>query len=273
MNTRRFLIDTAETVFGGNPGAADSPAKTITVSGDEYHHLKQVNRARPGDEIEAIDGNGLLIQGRIREFKPRNAIIDIEESIFQEKPPCRLIVAPSLLKQRPMSIMIEKLTEMGVDEIQPLIFQRTDEKYNPSRLDKWQKVATQSLKVNKQLWQTDIRQPVKLEQWLNNMPSGKSKSSSTSRNFSGKILLDIVGAPALNSIFSPQFPDIPLPLIAVIGPPGDISPDERDRLLDSGFTAFNISDAILKTETAAISIAAILKEFLNHREQGNRNAA
>lgn len=255
MNTRRFYTDTTDT---------GTSATTVTITGDEFFHLKQVNRARPGDEIEAIDGRGNLFYGEIRDMKSQYAIIDIKNTLFREKPPLKLILAPSLLKQRPMSILIEKLTEMGVDEIQPLIFQRTDEKYNPSRLGKWQKVAIQSLKVNKRLWQTQIHPPLKLDCWLTTLTESHSAGHSAT-----KILLDIGGRPGLMHTSSPA----PLPLIAVIGPPGDMTGEERDLLMENGFISCNISDAVLKTETAAISIAAILKEFLNRQEQQNRNAA
>jgi RsmE family RNA methyltransferase len=52
----------------------------------------------------------------------------------------------------------------------------------------------------------------------------------------------------------------------VIGPPGDFTPAEREQLVNSGFLRYNINDAVLKSETAAISIVAILKAaVVNHR--------
>ena len=47
-------------------------------------------------------------------------------------------------------------------------------------------------------------------------------------------------------------------MVSVIGPPGDFVPEERELLLRKGFIQIKINDSILKTETAAISIAAIL---------------
>ncbi len=233
MNIRRFLIEpfTETSAIG----------RTLSISGDEYHHLKNVNRAQIGDTVEMIDGVGSLFYGVIRALKAREALVDINNELRTEKPPVHITIAPSLLKQRPMGFLIEKLTELGVDEIRPLIFARTDEKYNSSRLKKWQKIAQQSLKVNKRLWSTDIFPPVTIPELL--CSAGVDST---------RILLDIAGA--TSSSVSWQFP-----VIVIIGPPGDFTPEERQQIVNSRFLPYNINDSVLKSETAAISIAAILK--------------
>ncbi len=229
MNTRRF--------FSSHPCTGN----TLRLSGDEYHHLKNVNRAKPGDPVEVIDGQGSLFIGEIQSMKTHEALVQVKKIEKSHKPPVNVIVAPSLLKQHPMNVMIEKLTEIGVDEIRPVMFTRTDETYSPTRLKKWHRIASQSLKVNKRLWQTDIYPPVSIEEILE-----------MSQPIKTKILLDIPGQNPGNVTW--QFP-----VIAVIGPPGDITTAEREILLQNGFTPYKINDAVLKSETAAISIGAILK--------------
>jgi len=214
---------------------------TLRISGDEYHHLKNVNRAKPGDPVEVIDGKGSLFIGEIQAMKPNEALVLVKKIEKGLKPPVNVIVAPSLLKQHPMNVMIEKLTEIGVDEIRPVKFTRTDETYSPARLKKWSRIASQSLKVNKRLWLTDIYPPVSLAEIIE-----------MSKPIKTKILLDIPGQSTVNITW--QFP-----VIAVIGPPGDITTEEREILLQNGFNPYKINDAVLKSETAAISIAAVLK--------------
>jgi 16S rRNA (uracil1498-N3)-methyltransferase len=236
MNTRRFFSDSS-------PGV-NSPGATLSINGDELHHLRHVNRAKCGDIIEVINGKGSLYTGEIRAFKPGEAIIDIKQEETCDKPGSNIIIAISILKQRPMGILIEKLSEMGIDEIQPIIFTRTDEKYNPSRLKKWQKIAIQSLKVNKRLWSTVIHEPLTFAHFI-----------TYSARFDTKLMLDISGDIATTN----QWPH---PILAVIGPPGDYCEDERAGLVKNGFMRYNINDAVLKSETAAISIAAILKNAI-----------
>lgn len=229
MNTRRFFSD-----HPVNSG-------TLRITGDEYHHLKHVDRARCGDGIEVIDGRGSLYFAEIRALKNGEAAALVKGLEKKEKPPVNVIIAPSLLKPRAMSMLIEKLTEMGIDEIRPVLFSRTDEKYGPSRLKKWRRIAVQSLKVNKKLWCTGIYPPRGLDEIIE-----ISAAAGT------KLLLDISGKSG--AVFE-QRP----PVIAVIGPPGDITAEEKDRLVKNGFKPYKINDYILKSETAAISIGAILK--------------
>jgi 16S rRNA (uracil1498-N3)-methyltransferase len=216
---------------------------TLRISGDEAHHLKHVNRAKCGDSLEVIDGQGSLFYSTIRAMKADEVILQVEREEKCPKPPVRLIIAPSLVKQRSMNIMVEKLTEIGVDEIRPVIFSRTDETYHSSRLKKWQRLAAQSLKVNKELWLTALYPPVSLNQIL-----------TLSESIETKLLLDLDGEKPVSSTALGE----KLPVIAVIGPPGDLVPEERQHLIQKGFIPRKINSALLKTETAAISIAAIL---------------
>jgi len=235
MSIRRFLSD--DPIHGN----------TARITGDELHHLKHVNRARCGDTIEVIDGNGTLISGEISSLKSNEAIIEAIHIEKVDKPPVKTVIAPSLLKQQPMNLMIEKLSELGVDEIRPVIFTHTDDSYSPSRLHKWQRIASQSLKVNKRLWNTCIFPPVTIDELI---------ESVTVRDAGFLLLLDIQGEPFQ------QYP-ANFPTLSIIGPPGGITDEERDTFVKHGFNPFKINDCILKTETAAISIASLMKIACN----------
>lgn len=219
----------------------------IVISGDELYHLKTVNRARSGDRIQVFDGKGNLYDGTLRTVKSSEAVMEITRREVLEKPSTAIIIAPSLIKKKAMSVMVEKLTELGVDEIRPLLFTRTDEKYHPSMLEKWRRIAIQSLKVNGKLWPTEIYPPVDIRGLI----EFATRLGIAAGNATG-ILLHAEGKKG-------PFPVVQPPAVAIIGPPGDFFPEERELLVKNGFIQYNINDGILKTETAAISIAAILK--------------
>lgn len=234
MNTvRRFYAEFA------------SKDRVITLEGDEMFHLTTVIRNRPGDVIEIINGRGNLATGEIADIQDNHLSVKVTNMLFQEKPETRIVVAPSLLKKKPMNDLVEKLTEIGVDEIRPVLFQRTDATHSPSALEKWNRIAIQALKVNKRTWKPDIYLPVNIEQIL-------SLAKKTGTN----ILLDLDGntKPDIRFIF---------PVLAVIGPPGDFTDEERSLFKKNGFTGFRLNDGTLRTETAAISISAILKMKIN----------
>lgn len=224
-----------------------SPYKNqMMIEGDEFFHLKNVMRGKVGDEVEIVNGRGDLFLGKITEIIKSQALIHIQKTKKQAHPLSRIIIAPSLLKIKPMNEMIEKLSEMGIDEIRPVICHRTESIASASKLKKWNKIAQQSLKVNKNLWQTSIFDPVKVE-----------KIIKFSKKMKTKLLLDQNGSEQVKPVYTP-------PVISLIGPPGDFTKKEKELFIKNGFIPIKINACTLRSETAAIAIGAILKRETYH---------
>ncbi len=215
----------------------------IEIVSNELYHLKNVLRKKRGDSIEVFNGKGSLFSGKIESINKSKAIVKITKEILKERPSTNIIIAPSLLKKKTMNLMIEKLTEMGVNKIQPVIFARTEAVYSNSLISKWEKLAIESLKVNGNLWVTDINPPCSVKELI--------LSSSEIKN---KILLDIEGEKAYFKGIG-QF-------VCVIGPPGGFTSEERKLFTKSGFIPININESVMKVETAAFSTVSILKYLI-----------
>jgi 16S rRNA (uracil1498-N3)-methyltransferase len=213
----------------------------LAIDGDEFHHIVHVMRYRAGDEVEIINGSGRLIHGRIAAVKGHSLQVAVQRCEEFPMPALRVVIAPSLTKGNAMNWMVEKLSELGVDEIRPLACERTDVDFGASQLRRWEKIAAQSLKVNRRYWRTRIFAPV--------APAGLIAATG---KMQGKMLLDI-DAPA-----KPGRPAA-FPVLAAIGPPGDFSGDEKRLFRENGFQPVLVNAGILKTETAALAIAAILQ--------------
>lgn len=213
----------------------------VTIDGDEFHHIVRVMRYRAGDELEVINGRGRLFVGRIESVLGRSLQVVVQRAEDFPPPPPRVIIAPSLTKGHAMNWMIEKLSEMGVDEIRPLLCERTDVSWSAAQLQRWEKIAAQSLKVNRKYWLTRILPPV--------APAALIAAAAA---LPAKVLLDIAADRKLS-------PPSAFPVLAVVGPPGDFTPAERQLFRAAGFLPALVNDAILKTETAALAVAAILK--------------
>lgn len=235
MGNRRFITD--------------RPARGnyVFITGDELHHLRTVNRAKCGTDIDVIDGKGTHYSGKIQSLDNHEAVVEISKRETREKPAVQIIIAPSLIKKKAMGVLVEKLSEMGIDEIRPVIFNRTDEKYSSQLLKKWRFIALQALKVNNKLWPTEIYPPVSLEQLIEN-----TRGSGT------KFVLHVDGDRGNIPAICRGRGNV----VSIIGPPGDFLPEEKVLLNQNDFIEININDGILKTETAALSIAAILTYFL-----------
>ncbi len=213
----------------------------IAIDGDEFHHIVRVMRYRVDDELEVVNGRGRLSSVRIVAVKGRSlqAVVQGFEDFPQPAP--RVSVAVSLTKGHAMNWLIEKLSELGVDEIRPLVCERTDVAWNPTQLRRWEKIAAQSLKVNRKYWLTRILPPAS--------PAELIVAAAT---MPARVLLDIEATRNLA-------PPASWPVLAVVGPPGDFSGAEKELFTASGFMPARVNDGILKTETAALAVAAILK--------------
>lgn len=233
MGTRRFFSDVR------------SDHHHVIIDGDEFHHVTNVIRSGVGSRLEVVDGRGNLFEGTIRKISGSKAVVEIAREEFREKPDVSVVMGVSLLKKKVMAGLVEKLSEIGVDEIRPIVFSRTEGNWAPSHLEKYQRIAQQSLKVNRLLWCTEIFPPVSLDQFLS-----RSQGAGTTC-----LMMDIQ-SPPLGEI------SISSPVLSVVGPPGDFVPSEKDKLVENGFVPISINESILRTETAAVSIGAILKSKL-----------
>ncbi len=232
MVGRRFLTES-----GGD-------IESIVIQGEEYHHLVHVMRAGLEMDIEAVNGRGEWFRARITRITSSRVEARITERIEEPRPEARLILAPSILKKRPMDLLIEKLCELGVDEIRPLRFDRTDADFSEKTLQRWHRVAMQTLKVNRRLWMTRIHPPIPLKQLIANPPEGATR-----------FFLDIQGSVG-------RITSAAIPAICVVGPPGDFSQKEHAALEEAGFTPWNINSGVLRSETATVAAAALMGHAL-----------
>lgn len=221
---------------------ADDPVDgQLAIAGDEFHHIVHVMRHRPGDELEIVNGRGRLLRGRIAAVSASGLRFDVAASEEHPRPQPRVIVAPSLTRGHAMNWLVEKLCEMGVDEVRPLVCERTDVSWSTGQLRRWDKLAAQALKVNRRAWLTRLCPPVTPQALV-----------AAACGLPARVLLDIDATARLE-------PAAARPVLAVVGPPGDFTPAEKELFRQAGFQPARINDAILKTETAALAVAAILE--------------
>ncbi len=231
MTGRRFLA------------ALSTDNHTLVIDGEEHHHLARVMRARTGMEIEAVNGLGDWFRARILRIGQQRIEAAVLQHEHEQRPPTRLILAPSVLKKRPMDLMLEKLCELGVDEIVPVRFERSDSDCAEQVPDRWQRIALQALKVNRRLWPTRIRAALSLEALIQ-----------SSSGIPARVVMEISGQSAP--------PEEQEPILCVIGPPGDFTPRELAELRGAGFRPWRINDGTLRSETAAIAAAAVFLQRL-----------
>ena len=132
---RRFLVD-------------ELNRPTTELTGDEAHHLIHVLRLSPGNTVALFDGRGAASSATI--ITIRKAVVELElgDPLEAHESPIELTVAVAVPKGDKMSLIVQKLTELGVAAIQPLITDHgeVDADWSQKRLERWGRIALEAAK-------------------------------------------------------------------------------------------------------------------------------
>ena len=217
---------------------------TDKLDKSQSHYLTKVMRVKENEVFSLFNKEGeweakiLGISKSIVEFKTTKQLRHKENTK-------ELWLAFSPIKSNYQNFMIQKATELGVTKFLPIIFDRTVvRKINKERLEKIViEASEQSNRINVPL----IESPQTLDIFLK-------------KNSMDLIFTD------LNSdnikIDKSKLTDKPVCII--IGPEGDFSETERDRILSfKGVQSVKINENILRSETAVISAISIVNYVIN----------
>lgn len=213
------------------------------ISGEEFYHMYRVLRLRKGDKVRVFDRDKEYM-GTLIDIRKDSAIVKLLEELPKLLPPGYIAVAISPPKGSRFDDLIEKLVEIGVSEMIPMICERTVRKPKEKK-DRWERII---LSAVKQCGRTDIpiiREPMSIDEVLEKYKDYETK------------LAGIIGAKM-------NINDVPISsrTIILIGPEGDFTEDEKIKILNSGYTGFNLGRIILRVETAAIVSASVVIQRL-----------
>jgi 16S rRNA (uracil1498-N3)-methyltransferase len=221
---------------------SDVPLKlgAITLSGPEAHHLLHVMRAAVGAELTLFDGRGSEFPARITRLG-RN---DVECEVLTEMPVDReratpLTLAVALPKGDRQKVLVEKLTELGVTRLVPLLTERSVADKSAGGLEKLRRLVIEASKQCGRNRLMEITQPLA---WAEYVASAAAP-------------LRVIAHPAGDSSEQPP-PSVES--IAAIGPEGGFSDSEVELAVKSGWQRVSLGPRILRIETAAIALAAKL---------------
>ncbi len=205
-------------------------------------HAVAVLRMKEGEELLLTNGKGLLLRCRIIDPHKKKTLIQVLEKEQQPDHRRQVTIAISPVKNvSRFEWFLEKVTEIGLRRIRPLIAQRTEKQQ--FRQERMQQILISALLQSQQTWLPELTSAVKLEELL--------KEKSYSRKWvahcleSEKQSLREIAATDQNQLL-------------LIGPEGDFTPAEIDSALAAGFKPVTLGDTRLRTETAGIVGATLL---------------
>lgn len=231
--------------------AADG--KSVTLSADESRHARDVLRLGPGDEVFIFDGEGREYQGAISDVTSRTMTVDIVEQVEPAKPesPLDLTLAVALLKSEKFDLVVQKATELGVTRMLPLVTERADVKIREPqdakrKLERWQRIALESAKQCGRARLMKIDPPSNFADALDALDNAEQKFFFAERS-GGPLKQPGNDGSNVESV------------AALVGPEGGWTDQEIERASASDWKIVTLGGRILRAETAAIAIAALLQ--------------
>lgn len=217
----------------------------------ESRHCIKVLRHRRGDELMAMDGQGLGLRCRLQDADPRAAMLLIEQRLpGWGEPPWQIELAFSPLRLRDrLEWLVEKAVELGVSRLQPVRCHYTDKYKAKYKADRLQTIILTATKQCLRSRLPVLAEEVGLAEYLaNTAPEGMPS------------LIARAGAPAPISQWQPQIAAAGAARL-LIGPEGDFSEEEFATATDTGWIPVQLGQQRLRAETAALQGLAVIKHL------------
>jgi 16S rRNA (uracil1498-N3)-methyltransferase len=213
---------------------------------EEMRHAITVLRKHVGDELTFTDGKGMIYHGRIATVTKKETWLDIL-SMHEQKPQAyqvSIAVAPTKSFDR-MAWCVEKLTEIGVHSIIPMLCERSErQKWNPERV---KKIAVSAMKQSKRAFLPHCELPMRFSEVI-------QRAAPDSIKYIARL-----GPASTQAVrHYKQGSDV----LILIGPEGDFTDKEIQMAFNAGFIPLSLGEYRLRTETAAV-VAATTIHALN----------
>lgn len=242
--------------------STENEPKELRLSAGESHHLIAVNRASRGASVIVFDGRGREWECELIQDTKSAAVLRVRSS--RQMPPLayELTLAQALPKGPLFDAIVRKATELGARRIVPLASDRSqvhlDGDRQDKKIEKWQTAAVEAAKQCGNPFVPDVT----------SIETGKMFIKSAS-DFDLKLIASLEpDAGTLQSAlkkFQAERGGVPQRVLWIIGPEGDLSPEELGLAKANGFLPITLGPLVLRCETAAMYAMSVTNYELQHR--------
>ena len=207
----------------------------VIFSDDEKKHLTKVLRKQEGDIISVIDGKGYLYSTKINSLDKNSSLVEIIKKEKKKKKHnyhLHIGIAPTKNITR-FEWFLEKATEIGIDEITPIICNRSERK--KINIQRCNRILISSIKQSLKFYKPKLNVPSNFSDFIKEKLEGDKLIAHCLKTEKNKI----------NKSNLKKY-------TILIGPEGDFTENEISLALKNGFKAATLGKSRLRTETAGI---------------------
>lgn len=224
----------------------DTSLQRITLDEDTSKHVIQVLRMKIGDQLQLTDGKGTILMTEITDDNKKKCVVRVIKASHEQQSARKVTIAISLIKNPGrFEWFLEKATEIGVTQIIPMLCSRTEKQ--KIRMDRMHNIIVSAMLQSQQCWLPQLKETKTFEKIIENEHHQK-KFIAHCLNDERSRLPDTIN----------EFSDSQ---IILIGPEGDFTPSEIEKALQFHFTPVTLGSTRLRSETAGIVAAVLLKNY------------
>ncbi len=224
--------------------------KNLWIDSSESHHIVHVKRLTIGDNIIVFNGMGDESEAEIVEIKDNRVKVEInQKKTISKENTIEMDIAFAIPKGKRSHLLIQKCTELGVHKLIPTNYERSVVKLKDDcsvKIEKWKKIAIEASKQCGRNTITEIGEVVDFDNILKAIESYDLPLFACSQSDSNNLKISLQEHPKVNSI------------ISFIGPEGGFATNEIEMAKRAGCKFVSLGQRILRVETAAIAVSAIL---------------
>ena len=223
--------------------------RAINLDEGETRHLRDVLRLSIGDRVHAFDGLGIEYACRVQKIIKRSTELLVESEVPPTAPesPLELSIAAAVTPGEKFDLVVQKAVELGVRRLTPITTVRCEVKVKDAarRVERWRKIAFEASKQCGRAYLMNVGNVAEFKEILSSSNGNDSKTRFLL--FSERDGQELKTDHNINAIK------------AIYGPKGGWDDAELLFAREAGVETITLGGRILRAETAAIAITAILQ--------------
>ncbi|SHG89515.1 16S rRNA (uracil(1498)-N(3))-methyltransferase [Tepidibacter thalassicus] len=223
--------------------------KQCFIEGEDVKHISKVLRCNIGDKLEICDKNNNEYVCEISDITKKQVFLNIIEKVnVNRESDIKVKVYQGLPKGQKMDLILQKLTEIGVVEIIPVVTKRSVVKIDnkkDKKIERWERIIYEAAKQSKRGIIPKVKGPLNFKEALLDMKNNDLNLIPYEKEYL-KSIKSVLRNINVNSIG------------IFIGPEGGFEEEEIDEFKNIGGILVSLGPRILRTETASIVATSIV---------------
>jgi len=221
---------------------------TVTLTGEEARHAAASRRLHPGDTLWLFDGRGGIARATLQRVGGRELELQVEHRRTEPPPQPPIHLACAIPKGDRQQVLLDMTTQLGMTGFTPLVCERSVVKPGAGNRERWRRICLEACKQSRRLYLPVIHEPASpREVAMQAVVTGFD------------LWIAHPGERAIPVSALTASRDQTRGITILVGPEGGFTQEEVDAVSGAGGTALALGQAVLRIETAAVALLAMLR--------------